>query len=153
MDFSPSIKLEQHSVGVREPDGSTTVNHDRVIALSSWMMILGTIRAICTFADLASAFLDAIRFESLSRLMLSRFVEENQPFLALGVAWPLALGIIVRRTHWREMLPAAGVTFLFLSCGGLLETVAEWNHASGQGITFGSFHLTRAALARPVSPT
>ena len=149
MDLSPSIKLERHSVGVSATDGSTTVNHDRLIALSSWMMILGTIRVLCTFADLASALLTTTRLESLSWPMLSRFVEENQPLLALGAAWPLALGIIVHRTRWPEMLTAAGVTFLFLSFGGLLETVAEWNHSSGQGITFGSFHLSRVALARP----
>jgi tetratricopeptide (TPR) repeat protein len=149
MDFSPSMKLERGSAGVGEPDGSATLDHERVIVLSSWMMILGTIRAVCMFADLASAFLIASRLDSLSWAMLGRFVEENQPLLALGVAWPLALGMILRRTRWPEMLPAAGVTLLFLSFGGLLETVAEWNHASGQGITFGSFHLTRLMLARP----
>ena len=120
MDFSPSIKLDRRSVGVREPDGSAAINHERVIALSSWMMILGTIRAICTFADLASAFLDATRFDSLSWLMLSRFVEENQPFLALGVAWPLALGIIVRRTRLAGNVARGGchvsVSFLSVAC-------------------------------------
>ena len=41
------------------------------------------------------------------------------------------------------------MTFLFLSIGGLLETAAEWNHAVDEGITLGSFHLTRSALAHP----
>ncbi len=149
MEFIQLMKLDQRSVGAGESDRSAAINQERMIALSSWMMILGTIRAICAFADLASTFLHATRVEAVSWPMLGRFVEENQPFFALGVAWPLVLAILVRRTRWPELMPAAGITFLFLSIGGLLETVAEWNHASGQGITFGSFHLTRLAFARP----
>ena len=42
------------------------LNEERLIALSSWMMILGTIRVICTFADLVSAFLIETRLESVS---------------------------------------------------------------------------------------
>ena len=83
--------------------------------------------------------------------MLSGFVEENQPFLAIGVAWPLLLGIILRRTRWPELVPAAGVTFLFLSAGGVLEAIAEWKHATGQIITIGSFHLTRLAFVKPTA--
>jgi tetratricopeptide (TPR) repeat protein len=149
MEFIPLMKLDRRSVGVGEPDPNAAINQERVIALSSWMMILGTIRAICTFADLASAFLKTSRVDSVSWQMLSRFIEDNQPFLALGVVWPLLLAIIVQRTRWPELVPAAGVTFLILSIGGLLETVAEWNHASGQGITFGSFHLSRVAFVKP----
>ena len=125
------------------------LNEERLIALSSWMMILGTIRVICTFADLVSAFLNATRLESVSLQMLSNFVEANQPFLALGVVWPLFLGIMVRRTRWPELLPAAGVSFLILSIGGLMESIAEWNHANADGVTFGSFHLTRLAFVNP----
>ena len=132
MEFIPSMKLDRRSIGVEGRDRPAAINEERLIALSSWMMILGTIRVICTFADLASAFLNATRLDSVSWQMLGRFVEENQPFLALGVAWPLLLGIVVRRTRWPELVPAAGVTFLILSFGGLLETIAEWNHASGQ---------------------
>jgi tetratricopeptide (TPR) repeat protein len=149
MEFIPSLMLDRRSVGAGAPDGSAESNHDRVIALSSWMMILGTIRALCSLADLANAFLIAARLDAISWPMLGRFVDEKQPFLALCVAWPLALGIIVRRTRWPELVPAAGITFLILSVGGLLETLAEWNHRSGQGITFGSFHLTRLTLVKP----
>jgi hypothetical protein len=149
MEFIQTVKLEGLSVDFGESDRTTNLNQERLIALTSWMMILGTIRAICAFADQASVFLNATRLDSVSWPMLSRFVEENQPILAMGVAWPLLLGIILRRVRWPEMLPAAGVTFLFLSIGGILEVIAEWNHANGQGITFGSFHLTRPAFAKP----
>ena len=30
-----------------------------------------------------------------------------------------------------------------------MESIAEWNHATADGITFGSFHLTRAAFLEP----
>ena len=149
MEVIPSMKLDRRSIGVDRSDDATALHDERLIALSSWMVILGTIRVICTFADLVSAFVNATRFESLSMKMLSNFVEANQPFLALGVVWPLFLGIVVRRTRWPDLLSAAGVCFLILSIGGLTESIAEWNHASGQGITFGSFHLTRLTLVKP----
>ena len=149
MEFIQTVKLEGPSVEFGESDRTTKLNQERLISLTSWMMILGTIRALCAFADQASVFLNATRFDSVSWSMLSRFVEENQPFLAMGVAWPLLLGIILRRARWPELLPAAGVTFLFLSIGGILELIAEWNHANGRGITIGSFHLTRLAFVRP----
>jgi tetratricopeptide (TPR) repeat protein len=149
MEFVQSVKLEEPSVDFGKPDPTAQLNQERLIALTSWMMILGTIRAICAFADQASVFLKATRLDSVSWSMLNRFVDENQPFLAMGVAWPLLLGLTLRRVRWPEMLPAAGVTFLFLSIGGILEAIAEWNHANGQGITFGSFHLTRQAFAKP----
>lgn len=151
MEFIPSIKLDHRTVDAGDADRAFAINHERLISLSSWMMILGTIRAVCGFADLAGAFLNASRAEPISWHMLGSFIEENQPLLALGVAWPLALGILVCRTRWPELLLASGVTFLFLSIGGLLETMAEWNHPNDQGITLGSFHLTRLALVKPAA--
>ena len=59
------------------------------------------------------------------------------------------LGIMLRRTRWPELLPAAGVSFLILSIGGLMESIAEWNHANADGVTIGSFHLTRLAFLNP----
>jgi tetratricopeptide (TPR) repeat protein len=151
MEFIPLMKLGRRPVGFGESDRAATLKEERLIALSSWMMILGTIRAVCTFADLASVFLNSARLESVSWSMLSGFFDENQPFLAIGVAWPLLLGIILRRTRWLELVPAAGVTFLFLSTTGFLEAIAEWKHATGQIITIGSFHLTRLAFVQPTA--
>jgi tetratricopeptide (TPR) repeat protein len=149
MEFIPSLKLDQSSIGVDQCDRAAVLNEERLIALSSWMMILGTIRVLCTFADLVRAFLIETRNEPVSMRALGNFVEINQPFLALGVIWPMFLGIMLRRTRWPELLPAAGVSFLILSIGGLLESVAEWNHANSDGVTFGSFHLTRLAFLKP----
>ena len=36
-----------------------------------------------------------VRFEPVSLRMLSHFVEENQPVLALSVAWPLLIGTLL----------------------------------------------------------
>jgi len=149
MEFIPSMKLDRSSIGADRSDQAAPLHAERLIALSSWMMILGTIRVLCTFADQTSTFLNAIRLDSFSMRMLSKFVEENQPFLALGVAWPLILGIALRRTRWPELLPAAGVSFLILSIGGLLESIVEWNHTNADGVTFGSFHLTSFAFLHP----
>jgi tetratricopeptide (TPR) repeat protein len=149
MEFIPSMKLDRSSIGVERSDHASMRYEERLISLSSWMVILGTIRVICTFVDLVSAFLNAYQLESLSMRMLSNFVEANQPFLALGVLWPLFLGIVVRRTRWPELLTAAGVSFLILSISGLLESTAELNYANADGVTFGSFHLRRLAFRNP----
>jgi tetratricopeptide (TPR) repeat protein len=149
MEFIPSMKADRSSIGVQRSDRASTLYEERLISLSSWMVILGTIRVICTFVDLVSAFLNAYKLEPLSVRMLSNFVEANQPFLALGVLWPLFLGIVVRRTRWPELLTAAGVSFLILSISGLLESTAELNYANADGVTFGSFHLRRLAFRNP----
>ena len=47
------------------------------------------------------------------------------------------------------MLPAAGFTFLILAFVGVLELTAEWKQASGDGVTLGSFRLTRRAFVHP----
>jgi tetratricopeptide (TPR) repeat protein len=149
MEFIASLKPDRSSIGVERSDRASALYDERLISLSSWMVILGTIRVICTFVDLVSAFLNAYQLESLSMRMLSNFVEANQPFLALGVVWPLFLGIVVRRTRWPELLTAAGVSLLILSISGLLESTAEWNHANADAVTFGSFHLSRLAFLNP----
>ena len=102
MEFIPSMKPDRSSISVERSDRAAALDDERLIALSSWMVILGTIRVICTFADLVSAFFNATRLESVSMRMLSNFIEANQPFLALGVFWPLFLGIVVRRARRPE---------------------------------------------------
>ena len=149
MEFITSTARDGSSIGVEQCDRAAALNEERLIALSSWMMILGTVRVICTFADLVKAFLIETRLESVSMRVLSNFVEANQPFLALGVVWPLFLGIMLRRARWPELLPAAGVSFLILSIGGLMESIAEWNHTNAEGVTIGSFHLSRHAFLNP----
>jgi tetratricopeptide (TPR) repeat protein len=149
MEFIPAMKPDPSSSSVERSDRAAALDDERLIALSSWMVILGTIRVICTFADLVSAFFNATRLESVSMRMLSNYVEANQPLLALGVFWPLFLGIVVRRARRPELLPAAGVSFLILSIGGVLESIAESSYSTVNGVTVGSFHLRRLAFRDP----
>jgi hypothetical protein len=149
MQLNPSVQVDRHQIAVVVGESAPRPTDERLIALSSWMMVLGTIRFVCIFADTASAFLGAYKFEPVSMRMLSKFAEENQMVLALSVAWPLLIAIALRRVRWPEILPAAGITFLILSLVGVLEVMAGWNHSRIDGIVFGSFHLTRRALLNP----
>ncbi len=149
MAFFPSTKLDRQPLVVARRVAATVTPAERLIALSSWMMVLGTIRFLCVFADYVSAFSSACRFEPVSLRMVGHFFAENQPVLALSGAWPLLIGTLLRRARWPELLPAASVTFLILALGGVLEVTAEWNQSRGDGITVGSFHLTRRALLNP----
>jgi tetratricopeptide (TPR) repeat protein len=150
LEFFHVVKVDwpKPDLAAREQPLATSAD-DRLIVLSSWMMVLGTIRVLCTFADLMSAFLNSARFASISRPMLVQYFDEHQPILAMTVAWPLLIGILLRRKRWPELLPAAGIAFLILAAGGMLAIIAEWNRARGGGITVGSFQLTRRALLNP----
>jgi len=143
------MEMDRRSIADGGDDRGLTVQGERLIELSSWMVVLGTIRVICAYADYLGALFDAYRFEPVSMRMLSRFVEENHPIVALSAAWPLLLGMALRRTRWHELLPAAGVTFLMLSFGGVMELTAEWNQSRADGVTFGSFHVSRRAFLHP----
>jgi len=149
MEFVPSMEIDRRTIAREGPDHASTVNVERLIQLSSWMMVLGTIRLICAFTDYVSAFVEASRFEPISQRMLGRFVDENHPIIAVCAAWPLILAIALRRTRWPQLLPAAGATFLILAFGGVMESTAGWNHAHGEGVTFGPFHVTRRAFLHP----
>jgi len=149
MEFMPLIERGRRSIAEHAHDRGSTTPVEQLIALSSWMMVLGTIRVICTFADYVGTFLEAWRVQPITYHMLSLFTDQNNPVVALCVAWPLLLGIGLRRTRWRELLPAAAATFLILSIGGVIGLSAEWSHAQGNGVTIGSFHLTRRAFIHP----
>jgi tetratricopeptide (TPR) repeat protein len=61
----------------------------------------------------------------------------------------LILAIMLRRTRWPQLLPAAAATFLFLSMSGIIELSVEWSSAKGYGTMVGAFHLTRRAFLNP----
>jgi Tetratricopeptide repeat len=146
MEFIPPIERDRGSIAERGHDRTSTVPVDRLIELSSWMMVLGTIRLTCTFADNVGAFLEAWRTQPITFRMLSWFTHENHLVVALCAAWPLLLGMALRRTRWPELLQAAAATFLILSIGGMMELSAEWSQARGYGVTIGSFHVSRRAF-------
>ena len=77
MELIPSMEIVRHSVAAEGNDRGSTANIERLIQLSSWMMVLGTIRVICASTDFLSACWEASRFEPVSAHMLGRFIEEN----------------------------------------------------------------------------
>ena len=149
MDFTPPMELDRRSITDWGQVRGSTLNSARLVELSSWMMVLGTIRLICMCADYVNSFLETWRIEPISFRMVGEFIRDNQPLLAVCAAWPLFLAITLRRTGWLELLPAASLTFLFLSIGGVLGVAAELSYAGGNGGTIGSFHLTRRAFVNP----
>jgi hypothetical protein len=149
MELMPSMEIDRRSMAGEEFARDSAPNVARLVQLSSWLLVLGTVRVICAFTDSLNAFLDSVRFEPVSLHLLGRFIEENSPVIAVCAAWPLFLAIILRRTSWPQLLPAAGFTFLILSFVGVLELTTQVSHARGDGVTLGSFHLTRRAFLHP----
>jgi tetratricopeptide (TPR) repeat protein len=143
------MKLDRRFEALQPDDQASTPAADRLIELSSWMMVLGTVRVVCMLADYVTAFADALRVEPFTMRTLSRLSQEIHPVVAVSSAWPLFLALAMRRTRWGQLLPAAAATFLVLSLGGMLELWMQWGHARGYGGMVGSFHLTRRAFLRP----
>jgi tetratricopeptide (TPR) repeat protein len=149
MELVPTMGSDCRSIANRACDhGSTTID-ERLVELSSWMMVIGTIRSICGFADYVSAFLDEFGRGQVAPGALSRFFNENSPITAVCVVWPLVLGVALRRTRWPQLLLAVGVTLLILSLGGVLELTSQSMYPQGGGLTVGSFHVTRRAFLNP----
>jgi tetratricopeptide (TPR) repeat protein len=149
MEFMSSTELDPRSISDRGTEPITPAITERLIELSSWMMVLGTIRFVCAIADFATALLERWRFEPWSSRMWGQFIQENDPVVIMTAAWPLILGIALRRTGWPELLRAAAVTFLILSIGGVLELTIELSQTHADSVTFGAFHLPRRAFSHP----
>jgi tetratricopeptide (TPR) repeat protein len=149
MEFIPSTELDRRSITDQGTEPNTAGIIEPLIELSSWMMVLGTIRLVCTFADYATNLLERLRLGSWSVQTLGRFIQENHPIVLLSAAWPLLLGMALRRTRWPELLRAAGITFLILSIGGVLELTAALHESHGESVTLGTFHLARRAFLHP----
>ncbi len=149
MDSCPPMSLDRRFALEQPTDQVSTPADERLIALSSWMMVLGTVRLVCMLADYAGAFAEAVRVEPITLRTFSRLAEEIHPVVAVSSAWPLILAIALRRTRWPQLVPAAAAAFLVLSIGGMFELWAQWGHARGYGGMVGSFHLTRRAFVSP----
>ncbi len=127
--------LEQESLAIR------------LLRLSSWMMILGTVRLVVALGDYGSSFLDISPSWHPSWSVISGFFRENPPAVLLGLAWPLIVGLSLRKTASRGFLVAGAVTFFILSLGGLLNLLAAMYLRSGDSmVSIGSFISTRASL-------
>jgi tetratricopeptide (TPR) repeat protein len=150
MQFIPSLELNRRRTAEKDQAPTTLAETDRLTELSSWMMILATIRLVCTIADITSGFLDWTLGNVPSLRLLGRFLHETQPYFAFGIVWPLVLAIALRKTRWPELLRAAAATFLVLSICGVLEIIAEWAHTRSTVLNVGSFHLPLRALTAPL---
>jgi tetratricopeptide (TPR) repeat protein len=149
MGLIPTIELRRPFLFVRDERAQPRGWTARLIDLSSWMMVLGTIRLICSFADYASVYLEATRIEPMTSRRLAWFLQENHPIVAFSAAWPLVLAFALRRTRWLQLLKAVAVTFLILSIGGVLALTADLNQSREKWITLGSFHVSRGAFLHP----
>jgi tetratricopeptide (TPR) repeat protein len=90
--------------------------------------------------------LETLRVDPWSLRRLIWFFQENHPIIVLGAAWPLLLGLALRRTRWPELLKAGAATFLILSIGGILAIAADWNQSLERWIAVGSFRIARPGL-------
>jgi tetratricopeptide (TPR) repeat protein len=149
MELVPEMGGDCHSMVSRQRKRASATLNERLIELSSWMMVIGTVRIICVFANYLTALLELFRQGPLAPGALSRFADENSPIVAFCVVWPLLLAIALRRIRWPQLLLPAGVTLSILALGGILELAAQWVYAPGSEFIIGSFTLTRRAFLNP----
>jgi tetratricopeptide (TPR) repeat protein len=117
----------------------------RFTRLSSWMMILGTVRLVSALGDYGSAFLDFSSSWHHPFREMARFFQEYPPAVLLGYGWPLILGLLLRKPTSRAFLVAGSVTFFILSLGGFLNLLAAVFMRTGDPlVAIGSFAVSRA---------
>src|SRR5208282_511688 len=103
----------------------------RFLRLSSWMMILGTVRLVAALGDYGSSLLDLSPSWYPSLSVITEFFRDNSLATLLGSAWPLLVGLSLRKTANRGFLVAGAVTFFILSLGGLLNLLSAIYFRSG----------------------
>ena len=149
MQIIRPMRLVRRSSAAQTHVHNSTLSADHLVELSSWMMVLGTVRLVCAFADYAGSFLVQWRGDSLPFEIARTYTQDDQPIVGLCAAWPLLLALAVRRKRWPELLPAAAATFLILSIGGGVALGAESIQKRATEITIGSFHLATRAFKQP----
>ena len=132
-----------HREEVSHPEGVIA----SLINLSTWIILLGSVRLALAAADGLLAGLDAVRNEPMSIQRWATFFRDNPPIAVLVALWPPFLGLALRRTRWPELLKVAALTFLILSVGGMLSLIADWGDHRANWLAVGSFSLSRHALA------
>jgi tetratricopeptide (TPR) repeat protein len=128
--------------------GSRYQETDRLLQLSSWMMILGTVRLMCAAGDYASAFLAMNGAVWPSYAALVYFFQEYSLAILLGMGWPLIMGLILRRSGQRAYLIAASLTFFILALGGILQLAEGLALRPDSTLVIGSFTVSRGVLTR-----
>jgi tetratricopeptide (TPR) repeat protein len=146
MALASTLRLRRRSVAGRESYRGESTDSDRLIVLTSLMIVLGTVRLVCEAVNYSTTLFEAPWRDFGWWGALGEFMKEHHPVIAVCAAWPLVLAFALRRTRWPELLPAAAATFLILALGGVMELIAEGSNAEGDGITIGSFHISRRAF-------
>ncbi len=149
MELNPSLRSNPLGIGSRQRDDRSVDVVDRLIDLSSWMMVLGTVQFICGVADYVGRVWEGASHSPFSFALLVGLFLQNSPIALLAAAWPLAIALVLRRWQWPELLWASGVTFLVLSVGGALMAIVELSGSKPQGFTLGAFHLDRLFFRQP----
>ncbi len=152
MGFTTTTELEPRLIAHREPVVRASSTAEKIRVLGTWMVILGTVRLVCAIADYVILGLESTRVEPMSMSRWSWFFYENNPTFLLGAAWPLLLGLALRRMQWLELLKPGALTFLILSIGNVVTMVADWSDHHASGIAIGSFHVSLSALAHAAVP-
>ena len=123
-----------------------------LLNLSTWIIVLGSVRLALAVAEGLLAGLDAVRNEPMSIQRWAAFFRDNPPIAMLGTLWPLFLGVAPRRTRWPELLKVAALTFLILSVGGMLSLIADWGDSRANWLAVGSFSISRLRSPAPGWP-
>ena len=105
MQLYPPLELDGRSLEDRPRTHGSVPLVDRLIDLSSWMMVLGTVRVICMLADYVGILVDATRVEPFTMRTLAKLAEEIHPVVALSSAWPLILAIASAGLGGRSFCP------------------------------------------------
>jgi tetratricopeptide (TPR) repeat protein len=146
MALASTLSLRRRSTAGRRLADSGSTRSDRLLELTSLTIVLGTVRLVCSAVDYSIALYEGWLRDPSWPSFLGEFFTEHHPIITLCAVWPLFIALALRRVRWQQLLPAAGATFLILALGGILELVAEWANAQGDGITVGSFHISRRAF-------
>ncbi len=129
-----------------EPEGPGTGGP--IASLGSWMAILGAIRLVCGLGDYTSEWRAAMRGAGVGEGTFWQYAAEHPPIQLLVAAWPAAVGLMLVRSRWHELVKVGAVTFLVLSLGGILSAMAEWGDWHRGFVTIGSFRVTQLSLVR-----
>ncbi len=143
-----TLELPAHPVPERGEDSDGARDGGAIVSLGSWMAILGAIRLVCAVAEYATAYREALGSGPGGPWRLAEFLRQNPPVFALIGAWPLAMGLLLMRTRWPELVKAGALTFLILSIGGVLTATSDWGQSPHRWIAIGSFRVSRGALLR-----
>ena len=137
-----TLDLPAQPVPDRGEDSDGARGGEAIVSLGSWMAILGSIRLVLAVAEYATAYREALGAGPSAHWRLVEFLRENPPVLVLIGAWPLALGLMLRRTRWPELVKAGAVTFLVLSIGGVLTATSDWGRSPNRWVAIGSFRVS-----------